>query len=112
MIVSMLMTGTFACRASALISGSSRSYCQFLKPGKVAVARQHFGDLDDMLLGLAVHYLSGIELDPPHAVPRLQDDRRGAQLGGADLERGACAQRAVQKQLSWSVIASASSWQG
>ena len=43
---------------------------------EVAVARQHFGDLDDMLLGLAVHYLSGIELDPPHAVARLQDDRR------------------------------------
>src|SRR5215472_16828820 len=51
-----------------------------------------------MLLGLAIHYLSGIELDPPHAVARLQDDRRGAQLGGADLERGARAQRAVQEQ--------------
>src|SRR5262245_34891375 len=80
MIVSMLMTGTFACRASA------------------AVARQHSGDLDDMLLGLAVHYLSEIELDSPHAVARLEDDRRGAQLGGADLERGARAQRAIQEQ--------------
>jgi hypothetical protein len=29
---------------------------------------------------------------------RLQDDRLGAQLGGADLERGARAQRAVQEQ--------------
>src|SRR6516162_8887205 len=51
-----------------------------------------------MLLGLAIHYLSGIELDPPHAVARLQNDRRGAQLGGADLERGTRAQRAVQEQ--------------
>src|SRR5262245_25571372 len=65
---------------------------------EVAVARQHSGDLDDMLLGLTVHYLSKIELDSPHAVARLEDDRRGAQLGGADLERGARAQRAVQEQ--------------
>jgi len=42
---------------------------------EVAVARQHFGDLDDMLLGLAVHYLHlpGIEFDPTHAVARRQD---------------------------------------
>ena len=57
-------------------------------PDEVAVARQHFGDLDDMLRPCRP-LPSGFKPDPPHAVARLQDDRRGAQLGGADLERGA-----------------------
>ena len=102
-IVSMLTTGTVAYFAKRLDDEVLAVVLPALElreradRDEVAVAREHAGDLLDVLLGLGVHHHAVAVLDGPGALAGLEDDGVAAHLEDADLERRARAQRRIEE---------------